>query len=209
MRNQLLPPKYRDAYARNKEKIVARLKEFKAVPSSEYFYELCFCLLTPQSKAKNAFAAVERLKESNFQNEDIDPTPILKRQESYVRFHNVKAERLVEAKKSFPKAMEILSEGLSAAEEREKIIAVVKGFGFKEASHFLRNIGRENLGILDRHILKNLTALGVFKEVPNVSTKKRYLAAEKSFAAFAEKAEIPMDELDLLFWSMETGEIFK
>jgi thermostable 8-oxoguanine DNA glycosylase len=35
------------------------------------------------------------------------------------------------------------------------------------------------------------------------------LEIEKKFYDFSKKIKISMDELDLLFWSIETGEVFK
>ena len=86
----------------------------------------------------------------------------------------------------------------------------VKGMGLKESAHFLRNIGiYENLTILDRHILKNLNKHGVIDEIPNPLSKKQYLEIEKKFLEFAKEINIPTEELDLLFWSEQTGEVFK
>jgi N-glycosylase/DNA lyase len=86
----------------------------------------------------------------------------------------------------------------------------VKGLGYKEASHFLRNIGLgEDLAILDRHILKNLGLLGVIDEVPSSPTKRLYLEIERKMAAFSKEAKIPMGQLDLLLWYKEAGEVFK
>jgi len=80
----------------------------------------------------------------------------------------------------------------------------------KEASHFLRNIGLgKDLAILDRHILKNLKEYGVINEIPKSITKKVYIAIEDKMREFSKRINIPMDELDLLFWSKETGIIFK
>jgi N-glycosylase/DNA lyase len=70
-------------------------------------------------------------------------------------------------------------------------------------------VGHRDLAILDRHILKNLVRFGVIRRIPVSLTPKRYKAIEKRFLAFARDIEISMDELDLLFWSMETGEILK
>ena len=98
----------------------------------------------------------------------------------------------------------------SHAAAREWLVENVKGLGYKEASHFLRNIGLgEDLAILDRHILKNLVLLGVIAKVPGSPTKRIYLEIEKEMAAFSEKAGIPMRELDLLLWYKEAGEVFK
>ncbi len=94
-------------------------------------------------------------------------------------------------------------------ESREWLIKNVKGLGRKEASHFLRNIGHQDLAILDRHILKNLVRVGAIGRLPKTLTTKRYSAIEQKFLQFSHTIGIPMDELDLLFWSLETGEILK
>ena len=86
----------------------------------------------------------------------------------------------------------------------------VLGIGMKEASHFLRNIGfGKDLAILDRHILKNLRKHAVIKDIPKVLTKQKYLEIEQAMKKFSDKIMIRLDELDLLFWSEETGQIFK
>ena len=85
----------------------------------------------------------------------------------------------------------------------------IRGIGLKESSHFLRNIGYRNLAILDRHILKHLNSCGVIEKTIKISNEKQYFEIEKKFRLFSELINIPMDELDLLFWSMETGEILK
>ena len=89
------------------------------------------------------------------------------------------------------------------------LVETVNGLGWKEASHFLRNIGYRNLGILDRHILKNLRYHGVLFRIPETLTLKRYRLIEKKFQRFAEEIGISLNELDLLFWSRETGSILK
>lgn len=86
----------------------------------------------------------------------------------------------------------------------------VKGMGYKEASHFLRNIGfADDLAILDRHILKNLKIFGIIEEIPKSLSKKKYLEIEEKMRNLANEVNIPLSHLDLLFWSKETGEIFK
>jgi N-glycosylase/DNA lyase len=193
---------------RSKE-ISARLADFAAVPPSEYFLELAYCLLTPQSSAVNAGKAVDILREGRFLDEGFDPAPVLGNKEHYIRFHRTKAARLLEARDRFASIAARLAVGGPSPEMREWLVENVTGLGWKEASHFLRNIGHRELAILDRHILKNLVAAGALRAVPKALTRKRYLAIEKNFAAYARKAGIPMDELDLLFWSLETGQILK
>jgi len=98
---------------------------------------------------------------------------------------------------------------IEAREKRDWLASNINGIGMKEASHFLRNIGERNLAILDRHILKHLVLCNIYDKIPKVSTKKDYLQVEKAFLEFAENIKIPIDELDLLFWSYETGNILK
>lgn len=196
-------------YADRRTAIGSRLADFSAVPRSEYFYELLYCLLTPQSSAVNAGKAVDVLRERGFREEEFDPTPVLARREHYIRFHRTKAARLLAVRREFGKISARLADGSSSDELRRWLVANVDGLGLKEASHFLRNIGHRDLAILDRHILKNLVAAGVLRRLPKTLTPRRYVAIEKKFAAFAKGAGIPMDELDLLFWSMETGQILK
>jgi len=189
--------------------IRARLEDFARVPETEYFYELAYCLLTPQSSAVNAARVVECLKEEDFLSRAIDPSAILFRKEHYIRFHNTKARRLVEAKEKLPDILAALGTGGDAPEVRGWFVRNVKGLGWKEASHFLRNIGYRDLAILDRHILRNLRRHRIIRTLPKSLTPSRYRAIEGKFRTFAGAVGIPMDELDLLFWSRETGVILK
>jgi N-glycosylase/DNA lyase len=198
-------------HAQQKRVIRARLEDFKRVPASEYFYECVYCLLTPQSSAVNAGKAVGALQMADFRNTEIDPEPLLHTKEYYVRFHRTKAKHLIALKEQFADVEPVLfpvPDG-SSVEAREWLVKNVKGVGWKEASHLLRNIGHRNLAILDRHILKNLVRAGAMRSLPKTLTPKRYAAIEKKFLKFADHISIPMDELDLLFWSMETGQILK
>lgn len=194
-------------YAKRKSIIKKRLKDFAAVSKDEdRFYELCFCLMTPQSKAKNAHQCELILRKNDFMNKKIDPLPHLK---SRVRFHNNKTKYLHNAKE---KADAILFEVKNIKDNKKLrawLVENVKGYGMKEASHFLRNIGKRDLAILDRHILKHLKELNVIKEIPDTLTIKKYIEIEEKFYKFSKKIKIPMDELDLLFWSAETGEVLK
>lgn len=187
-----------------------RLREYRAVPESEYFYELLYCLMTPQSSAVNAAKAQRMFESVDFLNTDTDPEPLLYQPGYYIRFHHSKAKWITEAKAKFPEILQVTNGPLSAVEKREWLVKNVKGLSYKEATHFLRNIGKnEGLTILDRHILTNLMLYGVIRSRPISLTKKRYLSIERKFLTFAAAVGITADELDLLFWSSETGEILK
>lgn len=196
-------------FAERRAAIQERLTEFANVPRSEYFYELVYCLLTPQSSAVNAGKAVRLLREHDLLHRDVDPEPLLHQKDFYIRFHKTKAKHLLGIKCQLETIVLHLANGSSDCELREWLIGNVRGLGWKEASHFLRNVGHRDLAILDRHILKNLVRFGVIRRLPKTLTPKRYRSIEKRFLAFAREVGISMDELDLLFWSMETGEILK
>ena len=85
----------------------------------------------------------------------------------------------------------------------------IKGIGFKEASHFLRNIGYKGYTILDKHIINSLIELGVINKKNLPSNREKYLEIEKKFKKYAEKNNFDIDELDLLIWSEKTGKILK
>ncbi len=197
-------------YKERRISIRKRLKEFSKVQPADYFYELVYCLLTPQSSAAHAEQVVAKLRDVRFQYRNVNPEPFLRQKECYIRFHRTKSRHLLRTKDQFSIIAQKLSEPISAMALREWLANNVLGLGYKEASHFLRNIGRnEGLAILDRHILRNLKRLGVISTIPKPISRKHYLDIEKRFSKFAIDLGIALDELDLVFWSMETGEIRK
>jgi len=203
-------------YKRKRTEIKKRLNEFcklRNAKDSDLFGELCFCLLTPQSKALNCNKAIMNLRKDGLLLGG-SPRNIASKLKGLVRFHNKKSIFLVEARKKVKsgKRYAIKNKLLSKNpfQMREWLVANIKGIGYKEASHFLRNIGfGQNMAILDIHILKNLKKHGVIASIPASITKKTYLAIEDKMQKFSENANIPIDELDLLFWSQETSYVFK
>lgn len=207
----------KSAYGQRKQTIENRLREFEKVGQNKFkvlFPELVYCLLTPQSRARNCDAAVNELQKKGLLFKgDVDQ---IAENLSGVRFRETKAQRIVAARDLFVgdgayDLEMILQKGTKPRVLREWLVTNVNGLGFKEASHFLRNIGIGfDLAILDRHIMKNLWEYGVIKEVPKYQpTGKKYLTIEKKMKKFSKDVGIKMGALDLLFWSMETGEVFK
>jgi len=203
-----------DLYAPVKRQIETRLMDFRHIWESaseeELFRELVFCLLTPQSKAKTCWKAVQRLTRKDMIAKG-EPGQV-QEELAGVRSSNRKAEYICLARKTFcERSMRAKLAGFAGpVAAREWLVENIKGLGYKEASHFLRNIGLgEELAILDRHILKNLVLLGVIEEVPTSPTKRIYLEIEKKMTAFSKEAGIPMGHLDLLLWYKEAGEVFK
>lgn len=198
-----------EEYKKKKKDIKKRLQEFKEAGNrkkEDIFPELCFCLLTPQSNARYCDKAIQELKKKGliFKGTASAIQAILK---GRARFHNKKASYIVGARSCFDH--NILKFG-NALEIRRLLVKNIKGLGYKEASHFLRNIGMgRDIAILDRHILKNLKRYGAIDRIPSSLTLAVYLDIEAKARKFARSVNIPLEELDLLFWSSETGEIFK
>ncbi|MBV9209091.1 MAG: N-glycosylase/DNA lyase [Acidobacteria bacterium] len=85
----------------------------------------------------------------------------------------------------------------------------IKGLGYKEASHYLRNVGFKGYAILDKHILRSMAELGIIESPVPPATRARYLETEERMKKFARDLSIDFDELDLVLWSMKTGEVLK
>lgn len=203
-----------NSYQEKKNEIKKRLNQFKAVwneDDKKIFAELCFCILTPQSKARNCLESITSLEKTGVLfTGDADE---IKKYLKGVRFHNKKAEYIVKAREFFSSNGKIRIKDKISRDDvlktRDFLVNNVKGISYKEGSHILRNIGLgDEIAILDRHILKNLKEYGVIEDNPSLS-KKKYLEIEEKMKGFSSKIGIPMAELDLLFWSMETGEILK
>ncbi len=187
-----------------------RLAAFRAVPPERWFYELTYCLLTPQSSARQCALVSEELERRDFQSVGFDPTPLLRSfHDGYVRFHNTKARRLLAARTQWMDSFGRLNSDSGDRHLRNTLAETVDGLGYKEASHFLRNIGRSNLAIVDRHIIRNLVRLEVIPAWPKSISRRRYMEIEALFEDLARTIAIPMDELDLLLWRRETGFVLK
>lgn len=198
------------AYTAHAAEIRSTLAEFRAVPATRHFYELCFCMMTPQSSALQCAAVAAELERRGFREHAFDPTGLLRSHEGgYVRFHNTKARRLLQLRGQWPAVRELLADDHDDKELRDALAESVAGIGMKEASHFVRNIGRTRVTIVDRHILRNLVRLGALAEWPKSIGRRMYLDIERRFECVAHALGIPPDELDLLLWRRETGFILK
>ena len=181
-------------YKRKRPEIRKRLREFKAAgegADKDIFSELCFCILTPQAKAVYCNKAVEDLKKSGLLFRGCS-SAISKRLKGSVRFHNNKAAYIVGARKALKngKGLDVKSrlDKKDVLRTRDWLVGNIKGLGYKEASHFLRNIGLgRDIAIIDRHILENLRKYGVIKKIPSSISKKGYLAIEDKIKKFSKQ----------------------
>ena len=184
-------------------------REFEDKDSKDWFCELCFCILAANAKGKNAWKIQNQIGPDGFldltQNKIRD---VIK--ENKHRFHNNKSAYIIEARKH--KDIKNIVNGLmdegDEKSARQWLVDNVKGFGYKEASHFLRNTGNFNVAILDRHIINLLLENKYIDEKP-VLNKNRYLEIEKVFNELADNIGMKPGELDLYMWYMKGGEVLK
>jgi N-glycosylase/DNA lyase len=204
-------------YSEQKSEVLSRLEEFRHIGESgddtALFTELVFCILTPQSKAKTCWAVAESLLSKNLILDGAEKE--IARELNRTRFKNRKTTYILKARRLFSVNGKVsivskLRQFGDVHDARDWLARSVKGMGFKEASHFLRNIGfGQDIAILDRHILRSLSQLRVIEKVPTHLTEKMYLKIENQMRQFANMIDVPLQHLDLVLWYRETGEIFK
>lgn len=186
---------------------------FQCGTDKDIFSELAFCVFAANTSARHAQQCVEDVKDVLM---DGTLDHIRSRLEGKRRFWNIKSAYLVETrdylKYEFGFKIKEMLMSFHDSQERRDFLAEnkrIKGIGYKESSHFLRNVGFRGYAILDKHILSSLREFGVLKNGEKPASRKRYLAVEIRMKRFAQKVGIDMDELDLLLWSRRTGEILK
>ncbi len=185
--------------------IEKRLKEFKELNKLDtkyWFSELCFCILTANSKATTAIRIQQQVGPQGFINLSQEELAQIIRDNNH-RFHNNKAKFIVEARKFIDIKHRI--EKLTGNQAREFLVKNIKGLGYKESSHFLRNVGYNDVAIIDRHILRFLHSQKLINSIPKTITRKNYLIFEQILSKFG----IEQSRLDLIIWQKMTGNVLK
>ena len=188
--------------------IKKRINEFSDIKHgsiNDIFKELCFCIMTANCGAEKCIEIHEKI--NDFLNLS-QPQLAEKFQDLGYRFPNVRSKFIVEAREKIKTLNEIIKLNGNEIELREWLVKNIKGIGYKEGSHFLRNIGYKNLAIIDFHILDLLTQHELIKKPKNL-TKDVYLEIENILKSIAEELNLNLAELDLYLWYLETGKILK
>lgn len=191
------------------EKVSRRIREFEEIgrKKENAFSELCFCILTANYSAEGGLRIQEKCSEEFFKLDEHQLAERLK--ELGYRYPKSRAKYIVEARKIYDEIWRIVNSGKDTMEIRRWLVENVLGLGFKEASHFLRNIGFKNIAIIDKHILRVLRRHGLIEREPRGLSKSKYLDIEKILLRIAGKLGISPAELDLYLWYMDTGKILK
>ena len=223
-------------YISKKNQITQRLKEFDIFYSQPYswfynsgemelrkvekkdderlFEELCFCILTANTSAEMGLKAIDAVRDLLINGTAEEMTKKLK---GIYRFNNLRPHYIVHTreylKNNFDfKLKKKIEELKGNPEELRNFFALnpgIKGIGYKEASHFLRNIGFKGYAILDKHITHSLVEFNVIENFNIPINDKLYPEIEQKMRLFSNEIRIPMDELDLLLWSRRNGKILK
>lgn len=192
------------------EIVKERMEEFREIRAKgekEIFKELCFCLLTANFSAERSIRIQEEIGDGFILWSEDKLRKELKRLGH--RYPEKRAEYIVKARESLGYLGNLINSGRSGKEIREELVKRIKGLGYKESSHFLRNIGFEDVAIIDRHILNVLRDYDLIREIPRSLTRRRYLQIEKILERIAEEGGLSLGELDLYLWYTKTGKILK
>jgi N-glycosylase/DNA lyase len=189
-------------YKAKKDTIKSYIKSCEISSDACLFGELCFCIMTPQSRAKICREAVNRLKADNklftaTQEE-------LRLYTRGVRFNEKKILYIIEARSKLPELKKMLTSKPEIL--REWIIDNIKGLGMKESAHFMRNIGFKGLPIIDVHVQNFLVSIGRYSKKSESLTKKRYMELEKVFLDLSKELKLPPEELDIAIWLYRSQE---
>jgi len=189
--------------------IQSRLYEFSLNPEERLLRELVFCICAAQTspfKADNASQTIENIWKKKGSVEVSEVCRILK--DFGVRFHNHKALYIVEALKCVGAIQNILSKGMNPLEEREIIARKVKGLGMKGSSHFLRNLGRTGLAIIDRHVLRFCRIIKLIPREMSLA-RRTYLWIEERLKNFCARNGLNIDVLDGVIFLYSAGYFLK
>jgi N-glycosylase/DNA lyase len=218
-------------YKSRRNEIRARLAEFKQTwrqGDLAIFKELCFCILTANTSAKMGITCIEAAGDDILTSDAEGIRNILC---GRYRFWKIRPNYIVHTRDYLQQECALTAcpppkggngkvhgglkkkiESLADFHQRRDFFADnpgIKGLGYKEASHFLRNIGFEGYAILDIHVVRLLHELGVLPEAKRPANRKQYVFMEEKMREFSKDIKIGIDELDLALWSYRTGEILK
>ena len=184
---------------------IASFKELNKKGNKEWFSELCFCLLTANTSAEMGIRVQKELGYNGFTDYKDEKELVNRLKNARSRFYNRRGH-FINAANQFKKIKNIL---LKENNKRDWLVKNIKGMSYKEASHFLRNIGFFGYAIIDKHILRLMHENRLINEIPKDMDRKRYQESESILGKLSEKTGLSQGELDLYLWYMKTGKVLK
>ncbi len=204
--------------ARRKD-IKKRLGEFQEVwrhgSDARLWEELVYCIFTAGASARMGLNAIDAVRSLLLDGEPEEMTQVLREAGAH-RFPVARPRYIVTTRDyfrvNFGMALRERLRSFSDPFERRDWLAQekqIKGLGYKESSHFLRNVGVKGHAILDKHVMRCLAEMNIVDTARPPANRRKYLEVEQEFQRFAQQIKVDFDELDLVLWSMKTGEILK
>lgn len=205
------------AHTERRDEIRRRLDEFAAIGArgddGELWEEMVFCFFTGGCSAAMGLRSIEKVRPVLM---DGDREQVASALVGAHRYPNARARYVVESREFLKQHLDLkLREHLHSfdchLERRDWLVNEkgIKGLGYKEASHYLRNIGFKGYAILDKHVLNCLAELKIINDPKPPNTRAKYLTVEDKLRKLTKRLKIDFDELDLVLWSMKTGVILK
>ncbi len=203
-------------YRLRKTDIQEKLKEFDDIRQSgtdeKLWEEMVFCFFTGGCSAKMGLRSIEKVRDILLTGTHEELANCL----SGTHRYPFARSRYIVASRTFLQTdcemrLRTKLDSFNHTERRDWLVKTkeIKGLGYKEASHYLRNIGFKGYAILDKHILRCLAELKIIDDPTPPNTRLKYLVVEEKLKTLAEITKIDFDELDLVLWSLKTGEILK
>jgi N-glycosylase/DNA lyase len=197
--------------------IRARLAEFSAIwqygTDEKLWEEMVFCFFTGGCSARMGLRSVEAVRPllMDGTHEELMNALVGRHRYPRARAGYITASREFLQNDCQMKLRDKLESFTDRLERRDWLVKEkgIKGLGYKEASHFLRNIGFKGYAILDKHILRSLAELEIIENPQPPNTRAKYLMVENKLKEFADRLKIDFEEMDLVLWSLKTGEILK
>ena len=216
-REPLTFEKITSAHAGRRLEIRRRLAEFAAIgrrgTDEKLWEEMVFCFFTGGCSARMGMRSIEAVRPLLMTGDQPELALALT---GVHRYPNARSRYIVASREFLSehcgmRLRKKLKSFTCRHERRDWLVREkgIKGLGYKEASHFLRNIGFRGYAILDKHVLNSLAELKIIDEPKPPNTRSRYLMIEEKLKNLTDTIGIDFDELDLVLWSMKTGVILK
>ncbi|HEX6126821.1 MAG TPA: N-glycosylase/DNA lyase [Pyrinomonadaceae bacterium] len=204
-------------HTERRREILDRLSEFESIwkegDDARLWEEMVYCFFTGGCSARMGLKSIEAVRPLLSNGSEPE---LAKALTGVHRYPNARARYVFASRDFLKKHCDLrLRDRLDSfqchLERRDWLVREkgIKGLGYKEASHFLRNIGFKGYAILDKHVLRCLAELKIIDSPKPPNTRSRYLRVEAKLKELTEKTKIDFDEMDLVLWSMKTGQILK
>jgi len=205
------------AHREKRREIRARLREFADIGKHgsdlNLLEEMVFCFFTGGCSARMGLSSLEAIKPILLTADQPEFASALV---GHHRYPNARARYVAQSRDFLREHYDLkLRKKLRSFdcrhERRDWLVREkgIRGLGYKEASHYLRNIGFKGYAILDKHVLNCLAELKIIDDPKPPNTRSKYLTVEEKLKQLTVMTQIDFDELDLVLWSMKTGVILK